>query len=265
MARSRLNLAGFRLRFRGSGQGGGAADGHRLSRRDLLRAAGATAIASAAVGPALQHLGSVLTGEVEVTEHRGRISVLIGGVERWSNDPGRFGGSPRTMVEREEGLVRLRLDQAFFPGTTLPADLVGEIRRDRSGWRIHLQLLRGAFAAEVPLHTWLSGSAPARARVRLEGLATRLGDSGPVPAPGPGQLILSGKAKAAFGPDWSLSLAGPGVARLTPARPAQGALHRAHLPVGDARTCRRRQCISKAEGQRRAGLPRSVLVLLRGR
>jgi hypothetical protein len=144
-------------------------------------------------------------GAVDFVSGPGRAAFRLDGQERWVIDTHRYAGSPVLRVERAAGEIRLSLTGARFPGTDLPADLACRVATGVPGWTMDLRLALGGLAATVVLAKWLAGEEEARARVQLDDrvLATRSAG-----------LALSGTADLTFAPDWTLRLAGPGIARL---------------------------------------------------
>ena len=132
-----------------------------LSRRALFGWAGA---ATVGLSPALRALDTVALGAFQVIETRGLVAFRLGGRVRWELDIRRFGGRPRLRVNRQPDFICVTLSGATLPGTSLPADLVCELRPAVIGWRMRLQLALGGFEVVVPFERWLAGSIPASYR-----------------------------------------------------------------------------------------------------
>jgi len=175
-----------------------------LTRRELLTLAGMAAVA---LPPFEKTLAPALLGPVEYVAGPKRAAFRLRGRDRWVIDPRRFAGNPRLAIHKTDNYVRLELKGARYPGTQLPADMVCELRRGLSGWRMRMRMALGGFRGEVPLESWLAGVKPCRARVRLKGESCQVGERA--------RLTLSGDAEAEFHPDWRLEIKGEGVGRLT--------------------------------------------------
>ncbi len=172
-----------------------------LTRREALQLAGvAGAAAAGLLGPRiLQPLAPPAVGGSY------RRAWLLSGRHSFIVDPARFGNSARLSVSRN-GNWRATLTDAFFPGTSIPADLDLATSGAGMGTRLLIQLGLGRFSAEVPLAQWLSGEHPARSSVKLSGTRASLDDGS--------ELKLSGTAVATLQPDWTLKLEGKRVATL---------------------------------------------------
>lgn len=98
-----------------------------------------------------------------ITHSAGRIQVLVGNVNRWTIDPAQFGPRARTHVERGRDGFEIRLSQAVFPGTQLPADLRCVLTRGTGVWKMQLENALGmTFMADWL--DWLERNRPATAR-----------------------------------------------------------------------------------------------------
>jgi len=204
VTQSQLNLS--YLRGEVGREPGGLPSAVHLSRRELLQAGGTLALAATALGRSVRQMW---LGNMELAWDNHRLVLKLGGAERWSIDTRRFGGDPTLSVSRAGDLIRMNLAGATYPGTALPADLTGELRRVGSEWRLHLLLGLGGFAADVPFIAWLEGTATARSRVQLADTPTPLGAAG--------SLQLAGTGDATFAPDWQMRLTGPAVAHIATA------------------------------------------------
>ena len=174
-----------------------------LSRREMIGLTGAAAVT---LQPGAKALTSALLGSFDLATGPGRAVFSLGGKERWVVDVKRFAGSPRLTVERGEGLVRLTLTDAKYPGTDLPADFVCEVRRSLVNWRMKISLALGGMQAECAFERWLMGLEPARGRMTLNARACPLDDAA--------QVALVGSADGELRPDGSLRVSGSGVARV---------------------------------------------------
>ena len=143
---------------------------------------------------------------VQIIGDENRLAFLLNGEERWIIDPKLFGGSPRLAIERSDSRLHLKLSQAFYPGTNLPADLTCELNRSGKRWRMRLQMALGGFDARAPFEKWLAGDEPAADSVRLGHTVCDLGQAG--------RVLVSGSARATFNPSWVTELRGHQLARL---------------------------------------------------
>lgn len=169
----------------------------KLTRRTLLKLSGLAASGPLGAGllPASQE------PLFKFFYKHGRAVFRLGERDAWMIDPRRFAGKPRLRVHQDRRLIHLRLVEARFPGTNLPADLDCQCRSRGSGWEIHLRLQFGGFQATGRLMPWLSGQEDLRSRVWLSEQALHTSSGEP-------RLDLAGVAEAAFSPDWKLRLQG---------------------------------------------------------
>jgi len=170
-----------------------------FTRREMLGLAG-----TAAATLPLQFGGP--EGRLQFVPGHKRVAFRLDGRERWVIDTRRFAGAPALRVSQSRKLVRVALVNARYPGTGLPADLECKLERAAAGWRMHLRMALGGFQGEAPFERWLRGKAELRSAVQLDRNIATPGDSS--------KLTLSGRAQAEFLPNWTLRLAGQGIARL---------------------------------------------------
>jgi hypothetical protein len=216
MKEPRLNLEMLRTGGpRGDGQAAGWLAGvlsslslRGCSRRDFLLLSSATLPATTL--PLLEHLPS----SFEMRGDEQRLAFAVEGREAWVIEPGRFSGSPRLRVRKDADVIRLGLENAWFPGTSIPADFLCELRRGPLQWQMKLDLALASFRSEVPFVRWLLLEAPATCSVRLNLVACEL-SSGAL------ELRAGGPAVASFSPAWVVQLEGRGVAKLR--GPTEGA------------------------------------------
>ncbi|KPK82028.1 MAG: hypothetical protein AMS25_03870 [Gemmatimonas sp. SM23_52] len=157
---------------------------------------------------AIQVTGSAVAGFMPVLNRLHVFLFVLGNSERWVIDAHRYAGSPYLRhTKSDDGLVRVELRGARFPGTRLPADFVCEVVPGLIGSRMRLRLALGGFRCEVPFEEWLLGRARAHSRIRLNRRVFRV-------AGGP-SLVLSGRAEAELAPDGVLRLSGRGLASLS--------------------------------------------------
>ena len=174
-----------------------------VSRREVLGLAGAAAIGLSPVARAVE---ASVTGPFECVVRPGRAAFKLAGADRWVLDTRRFAGSPALDVTRTDSLIKIKLSNARYPGTDLPADMTCDIRRGVVGWRMTIRMKLGGFRADVPFDRWLAGREEARSAVRLNNLVCELGAHGGV--------TLDGQAEAVLSPDWTLTLHGRNIASL---------------------------------------------------
>jgi hypothetical protein len=170
-----------------------------VSRRDLLKAAGATALVSTGALSALT-LEPLAYPEVGA---KARVAWLRAGAHRAALDPSAFGGRPRLEIT-ENGTWRAALTGALFPGTTLDAAMTLDVSGAGLASRLRVTHALGGFEADVPLADWLAGEVEASSFVNLSGLLVGLGA---------GAIALTGHARATLLPDWSMRLEAPGLAQ----------------------------------------------------
>lgn len=174
-----------------------------LSRRQVLGAAG---VATVGTSPALKLLGDTFLGPLEVVGERRRVSFKLGGKERWAIDARWFAGTPRLAVERRGQTVRVSLSGARFPGTDLSADFICQLRPALTGHRMRISLALGRFRSEVSFERWLAGSQAAASAVRLNATVGV--------ANAPWSVSIAGPARAVLTPAFSLQLTGSGLVSL---------------------------------------------------
>jgi hypothetical protein len=122
------------------------------------------------------------------------VAFRLAGEHHWVVDTRRFAGIPRPRLKRSLRTIHLKLTNAQFPGTNLPADFTAELRRAMIAWRMKLRLGFDRFQAGVPFERWLAGKVPARGRVKLDGRLCELSSRAGVDT--------SGKAETGFFPNW---------------------------------------------------------------
>lgn len=132
-----------------------------------------------------------------------RIAFTVDGEPRWVIDTARFSGRPRLTCVRGDGLIRIELRDALFPGTRLPADLDCELRARLLSWQMTLALALGGFRARVNFGRWLKGEESARSEVRLKERASTFGKGT--------SFRLAGNATAQFSPNWEFAAGGAGL------------------------------------------------------
>ncbi len=170
-----------------------------MSRRDALKAAGAAALTAT---PAAGALSALLGGAdaVSVISTPRTVTLASGLGRRVTIDVRRFGGpAVITSTDLGEGRVEVKLSNARWPGTELPADMRIQIDTSPGGIAL-LELALGGLLAAVPAAEWLAGTKIAAGRVHLGRTVCSLGDSS--------AIRLSGSAIASLSPDLTLHLTG---------------------------------------------------------
>lgn len=138
-----------------------------------------------------------------------RVVFLLGGQERWVIDESHFDGTPKLMVDDSiPNRIRVELKNAFFPGTSLSANLICEINSDNGSHVMDLKLDFGELQSQVSLAKWLTGEHPIRSEwVELDTASIcKLGKHG--------EVLLDGDAQMEFFPGWIFCLKGQTIAWL---------------------------------------------------
>jgi hypothetical protein len=135
-----------------------------------------------------------------------RVELRVGSAVRWAADAAAFGGVPQVTLQGEPGSATITVSDAFYPGTTIPADLELQIFQENGAWQARLRLKLGAFDARLPLQPWLDRSASAVSLVALDLSCCPLGPAS--------ELRADGAAVAAFSADWVLALFGVNILAL---------------------------------------------------
>ena len=119
------------------------------------------------------------------------LHVAIDQNHRWTIDPGIFGPAATLRTTRNPDSIRIVLRNAFFPGTSAPADFVATLREVRGIWRFSLRM-RGGATFRSDLVSWLERKQTAVAE--RSNLPARL-------IPGL-RLGIPSSARMHFTPDW---------------------------------------------------------------
>lgn len=170
-----------------------------VSRRTILKMIGAALPAPAAVVS-----GDGLYKTFLISNEGGRIAFIVGGIERWILDPRQFSGNPQTQLTRNHGRIEVQLQEAYFPGTEIKADLVCRLNNETGNWFMDLKAHFGDFRISCEFLKWLQGATKASGRLNLDGAITT--NEGSLSAK------LKGSAIGEFHPDWSWLLQGDGIA-----------------------------------------------------
>lgn len=151
-------------------------------------------------------------GPFKMTVTASHLALSYNGVERFVFDQGTFGGAPSLDVVPGQDSYLVTIADAFYPGTTIPADLKARIWLDQGSgqnptWMIRIRLKFGGFDATLPLAQWLSLTQPAASLVLPDLTCCPLGPSSALDAKGAGL--------AWFRPDWLLVVGGLDIFKLT--------------------------------------------------
>lgn len=171
-----------------------------LTRRGLLGMATLTALGLSPSIRLMNNLAHAATESLTWDVSETRVVFRLGGRDRWVIDLASFSGSPRLMVRKQEGFFLVHLADARFPGTSLPADFVCELRQGAFSWNMLLTFALGGFKAYVPFERWLLGQESAGSVVRFNTPACGMGLDG--------QLHIQGEGTASFKPNWTFDFKG---------------------------------------------------------
>lgn len=152
-------------------------------------------------------------GPFKITKTADRLTLSYNGVERFVIDKTSFGGSPSLTLTAAQDSFLITLKNAFYPGTTIPADLKLRIWLGQDPppqnppWLIRIRLKFGSFDATLPLEQWLTFGTPAASFFFPEVTCCPLGAASALDAKGSGL--------AWFRPDWLLTVGGIDIFKLT--------------------------------------------------
>jgi hypothetical protein len=193
----------------------------RVSRRRVLQS-----VLLAPVGlPLVRKLADAnLKPEIEVAGER--VVFSIGGVPRWIIDPMRFDGNPKLTAQTSDRRWVVQLQGAWYPGTSICADVTCSIVRGASGWVADLRLPGIGFGAVLPFVDWLLGETLAQRAVSLPRSVSGSART---------KLAIEGDALAVFASDWRLGLLARGLARLS-VDTLRLSAHKAILSLPDSTT-----------------------------
>ncbi|MDR4492866.1 MAG: hypothetical protein R3B74_00215 [Nitrospirales bacterium] len=175
-----------------------------LTRRGLLGMATLTALGLSPSIRIMNSLAHAATESLTWAVSDTRIVFRLGGRDRWVIDLASFSGSPRLLVRKQEGLFLVHLADARFPGTSLSADFVCELRQGAFSWNMLLTFALGGFTTYAPFERWLLGQESAGSAVRFHTPVCGMGLDG--------QLRLQGEGTASFRPNWSFDFKGHSLA-----------------------------------------------------
>lgn len=176
---------------------------HCTSRRDLLRILGGASATIPLWGP-LARAATSFSFDADDTNAK----FSLNGIPLCHLRTDCFDGKPKLLVRKEEGRFAIRLVQAVFPGTNLPADLILAGSRTAVGWESRLRIASLQFDATFPFEQWLIGQPVARSPVTFpSALATEQGTT---------VYTRNGTGTVLY-PDWTIQLQGADSARVTSA------------------------------------------------
>ncbi|MBL7988673.1 MAG: hypothetical protein JNJ94_11480 [Chlorobi bacterium] len=182
-------------------------NGPAMSRRRVLAMGAGGAAAATWFIPSWRAVGGTLVGDFQIVGDERRVAFLLGGEERFVIEARRFAGKARIELKRESGIVHVRLADARWPGTTIPANMTITVRPGLLRRMLKIQMEFGGFSTEVPAEAWLMRATPARSGLRADDGGCQLGRLA--------TLAFNGRALATFTPDWKLTIDGDSFAELT--------------------------------------------------
>ena len=128
----------------------------------------------------------------------------VGTTPAWTIDTAHFSGKPKLklVVNAAKDHFTLRLRDARFPGTEVPADFTAVIQKVDGVWNLAVSFLWGGFQASVDLAAWLS-------KPLQSPLVSTLLKPGEVCAfAGDKRLVLGPQPSAVFLPTWGFLVSG---------------------------------------------------------
>jgi hypothetical protein len=153
-----LNLKSIRNRSRGQAPGNSipaeilSTEGDfRLTRRDMI-----TAMALIGSIPLLSSFGTTWLGSIRLERSKGSAIFHFRGKERWVIDVRRFAGRPKLDITHSRKEIVIRLRDALYPGTLVPAGFTCRLKPTLSGWRMTMTTDTG-IDTNVSFEQWLLG------------------------------------------------------------------------------------------------------------
>ncbi|WGZ94420.1 MAG: hypothetical protein QJT81_00070 [Candidatus Thiothrix putei] len=137
-------------------------------------------------------------GAIELRQYRRRLLFFKGDQLLWDIDTGRFAGTPTLAVSNDGKAIRL--ENACFPGTLIPADLSLTISEEAGRWQMRLGFKWGGFQADVDLERWLNYGEKASSNLLQVGAVCNVGLDG--------QLSIADVYQAYFYPSWTFAISG---------------------------------------------------------
>lgn len=136
--------------------------------------------------------------QLQISRSRGRIAFHLGGKECWILDERYFTGRPK-LTYRESDRIEIELQDAFFPGTDVPADLICRLKQDRETWTMHMVFRLGAWECNGDFCAWLRGETPAQGIARGAGALMEVSS---------GRLFCAETTHVEFFPSWKFAFKG---------------------------------------------------------
>ena len=170
----------------------------RVTRRTMLKMLGSALPVPAAVAAQNQAYQTF-----QISNERGRIAFIVGGIERWTIDPSMFEGAAKTALRRTRDQIEVTLTDAVYPGTDIAADLTCELSKASGDWLMKLQASFGQYQTSCQFLHWLQGIAVATGKLNLA--ATIAADKHVF------KTKFAGNAVGQFHPGWHWLLEGTGI------------------------------------------------------
>lgn len=171
-----------------------------FTRRKALYIGGAVT-----VSPALLHALDLPRNAFTIEGDEHRLAFRVRDRDAWIIEPERFSGRPHLEIRQNATSICLRLRDAFFPGTDVPASFEADIRYSGQGWRYRMCLDFAQWEAEGPFVGWLLGTKKATAYRTLDSRICWISDRA--------SIELNGIAALSFDPCWRMRIEGRGVAK----------------------------------------------------
>ena len=140
-------------------------------------------------------------GNVQLHTSKGAavFSLAGDGTPRWTIKTTYFAGTPKINITTQEGKTILRLKDAKFPGTDIPASFTAIIAEEidenlNPVWMMILSFAWGGFQAKVNLADWLAGTVKAFSSMLMEGQICPLSEKG--------GISIEAFSEAVFYPSW---------------------------------------------------------------
>jgi hypothetical protein len=191
-------------------------NGFAFSRRQVLKSAG---LAAVALAPGLQTAKAKMTPQVKgpfkMEQDGDAVNFYLGKDLCWSIDPKQFSGSPKVVVDRTPENLRIVLKNAYYPGTSIPADFSLNLKPRLVDCLMHLKMKFGGFSTKGVFEEWLAGDSAMQSPVTLAHTEHLNAEEA--------RLQLNGSARAEFTPDWKIVLRGENIARYISTKAELGA------------------------------------------
>lgn len=187
-----LNWESLHARFSARNGPPKPSGGFLLSRRAFLSAA-----VAAPLGFSKELHASLLFKPLQFSWNGDVFSIVSGHQTLWSIDPCLFAGQPRLVATVGANRVFAKLEGAYFPATSISADIVCEFCNSMGMWSYSFTFPAQRLAMNGDLSSWLELGIPATAFVREASLQVSGSDR-----------IATGPAQVDFLPSWSLRFSG---------------------------------------------------------